>query len=295
VTKLTRAEREIERFRQGEKFGGRIEPFLVNSTPEPEAIEALTKALRRNDATPREQVARALVAIGRQTDSLRASGGNLIRDPKIIDILVQYGIAQHGAARDYCIEALQSLVPASLLRDYGRILSDNLKQWPDAYALLLAAKAKSPEAVPVVDSLRRDAYWAQQEQTAIAAAALGDTAVERTLTQKFLETKEPKEKMHLARSLGFVGTHSALEALAGEMRSDLIYEMPKVYFRSVRVDIMAALSFNYPDKTFLYDNAVQDDDGYARVEQFCEQEFGIKWKTPRPPYLTIQGLPSQRP
>jgi hypothetical protein len=90
-----------------------------------------------------------------------------------------------------------------------------------------------------------------------------------------------------------VGTSAALKALASEMRTDLVVEMPMVMRRSVRVDIVAALSFAFPDKPFLWDNAVSDDEGYARIEAFCEQTFGVRWAKPRPAFLWIQGFPAR--
>ena len=67
------------------------------------------------------------------------------------------------------------------------------------------------------------------------------------------------------------------------------------FLQSVRLDIMAALSYNFPEKAFLYDNAIMNDGDYARVEKFCEETFGIVWKNPRPEFLTIQGFPSEPP
>jgi len=79
------------------------------------------------------------------------------------------------------------------------------------------------------------------------------------------------------------------------MRTDMKIEMINVMIKSVRLDIVAALGYNFPDKEFLYDNAIMDDSGYERVEKFCEKTFGVTWTKERPEFLTVQGFPSQPP
>ena len=175
------------------------------------------------------------------------------------------------------------------------LLTQSLERFPDNTTLLLVAKAKPEAALPVVKELARTPRWAKVENVQIALAALGDKAAEDRFVESFLTTQDPSQKAKLAKSLGYIGTNSALRALASQMRTNLVVEMPRVLRRSVRLDIMAALSYNFPDKTFLYDNAVTNDSGYARVEQFCEKTFDTKWQTPRPPFLTIQGFPSEPP
>ncbi len=114
------------------------------------------------------------------------------------------------------------------------------------------------------------------------AAALGDAELEKEFADAFVRENDPVEKGRLARVLGFIGTQTALAALASEMRTDLIDGMPMVSLRSVRLDIVAALSFAFPDKPFFYNNAIMDDSGYERVEKFCETTFGVRWKKESP-------------
>jgi hypothetical protein len=217
----------------------------------------------------------------------------MIRDRAIIGVLVNNGLSRQGAARDVCLDLLQYAVPGSVLRDFGRQLAGNLKIYPDATLLLVIAKAKAPEAKDAVDSLMKIPGWAGETETRIAAAALGDSEIERSFIERFRAAQAPGEKAELAKQLGLIGTEPALREVAAAMRSGMIIEMPGVSSRSIRIYLIEALSYNFPEETFLYDNAVNSDEDYTRIEKFCEERFGVRWKTERPPFLWIQGYPSE--
>ena len=289
------AREQIDRFRVGQSFSGDVQAYIVAGQPDSRALEVFAQGLAQEPEPVRAQVANVLIALGRQIDPLRDSGGNLIRNPRIIRLLVVEGLSSVGPTRDECLDALLASVPGELFRDYGPVLTKNLEQSPDGTTFLLVAKAKPAGALAVVKELARSPRWAKSENVQIALAALGEKPAEDKFVQPFLTTRDPSQKAKLAKSLGYIGTDSALRALASQMRTDLVVEMPRVLLRSVRLDIIAALSYNFPDKPFLYDNAVIDDNGYARVEQFCEKTFDTKWQAPRPPFLTIQGFPSEPP
>lgn len=285
-------EEQLDRFRRGEEYRGPVDKYLVDGQPDEESLRILGRALRIEKEPVREQIAKLLVAMGRKLDPLFSEGGDLIRDRRIVSILVERGLAKNDPVRDYCFDVLQQSVSAPLLREFGAELSANLQSMPDGTALLVVAKAKPPEAIPVIDSLIHTAEWKKEKETPIAMAALGDKELERKYLHQFMSTHDPEKKGDLAEELGWIGTQGALHALASEMRTNLIIEMPMVLRKSVRVNIIAALSYNYPTETFLWDNAVDDDSGYARIEKFCEETFGVTWKTPRPPFLWIEGIPS---
>jgi len=288
-------DKQLKEFRSGARFGGEVAPFTDSGKPSREAVAALAEAMKTEGEAVREQIARLLAELGRQTDPLHEAGGNLIRNRQIISILAGQGLANQSPTRDFCLDQLQMAVPPHFLKEQGAVLARDLKERPDATTLLVVAKGKLSEAAPVVDSLYESREWREIEETKIARAALGDEVLEKEYIEAFLKTTDPEEKAERAEILGRIGTEGALGALAGEMRTDLVVEMPNVFLRSVRVDIMAALSYNFPDKPILYDNAVVDDSGYAAVEKFCEEEFGIVWKKERPEFLTIMGFPSEGP
>lgn len=284
----------IESFRNKEEFQGSADVFITNGKPDENTVKLLRGALDKEPEFVREQICRLLTAIAQESDPLYSSGINILRNKSIVSVIIEKGLAKPDSARDYCLDTLQNFTPPNLLKDYGDALTDDLKRWPDSTGLLVVAKAKPVNAMPVVDDLAKSDEWGDEENIPIAKAALGDKRIEARYIEDFLSANDAEEKARLAGLLGFIGTQDALQALASEMRTDLVIEMPMVLRRSVRLDIMAALSYNYPEEVFLYDNAIMDDNDYARVEKFCEEKFGIVWKKPRPEYLTIQGFPSEQ-
>ncbi len=285
----------IKQFRAGEEFRGDIGQFISGGSPKSTRLEELRRALVDEDDETRELILQLVAEIGMAVDPLYEDGGRLIRDRLILSILIDDGLSRRGVSRNYCLSTLQHAVPPSLLNQYGDKLAANLRAMPDPTLLLVIAKAKARQAAEVVERLMEDPRWSNSLEGRIAAAALGNTKIEQSYVSRFREESDPHQKAEYARYLGFIGTEPALKALAGEMRTDLIIENPGVTIRSVRIFIIEALSYNFPEKTFLWDNAVEDDEGYARIERFCEETFGTTWDVERPPFLWIQGFPSEPP
>ncbi len=284
----------IEYFREGGEYGGDTSGLIVNGRPDKVVLDRCRGALAVGKDEVRLEVIRLLASLGRKTDPLYEKGGELIRDRSIVSIIVEDGLSRKSEARDLSLDVLQHSVPAEVLRDYGKALADNLKRWPDATLLLVVGKAKPNEAIETVESLMEIPGWAKETETRIAAAALGNAEIEKEFIDRFERETDPKEKANLARLLGFIGTEKALTSLAAAMRTDLVIEMPGVSRRSVRIFIIEALSYNHPEEPILYDNAVRSDEDYATIERFCEKKYNVKWKKERPPFLWIEGFPSER-
>jgi hypothetical protein len=79
-------------------------------------------------------------------------------------------------------------------------------------------------------------------------------------------------------------------ALASELRTPLIFERPTVFRRSVRLDVIQALSYDFPDQPVFWEENVGSDEDYASAEQFCAERLGAKWDAPRPRFLTVEWL-----
>jgi len=293
--KLSQVQEQIRKFRTGEEFRGDAGVYLVNGRPDAAVLGDLRTALGREEESVREQICRLIAEIGKKADPLHAKGGNLIRDRAVISLLAAEGLSRETAARDLCVGYLQECVPAAALKEFGKQLAGNLRMWPDTRLLLVIAKAKPPEAAEVVDSLMMNPVWAAKIETILASAALGDKNIEERAIRRFNVAAVPEEKAEAAKHLGFIGTQAALEALASGMRTDLVIEMTGVSRRSVRIFVIEGLRYNYPDKTFLFSNAVRSDTDYETIEKFCEETFGTKWKERRPPFLWIEGFPSEPP
>ncbi|MBU8922133.1 MAG: hypothetical protein KOO63_09985 [Bacteroidales bacterium] len=293
--KLSEIQEEIERFREGGEFGGDAGMYLTEGLPDAVILQELGRALAREEEHVREQICHLLADLGKRVDPLYLKGGDLIRDRSVIAMLAGDVLSRQTSARDICLGYLLRNVPASSLKLFSRQLADNLKLHPDQVLLLVIAKIKTAEATEAIDLLMENPGWAKEVETRIAAASLGNKEIEKEFIDIFQAETDPREKGHLAKLLGYIGTPAVLTAVANEMRTDLVIENPNVSIRSLRIFLVEALRYNYPEKLFLFDNAVSSDADYEVIEKFCEDTFGVRWKSERPPFLWIEGFPSTGP
>ena len=293
---MSQAETEIERFRQGERYQPPPPVYLSSGGIREEELMPFAAALRQESAAVREEIVRLLADLGKRSDPLYPIGGQLIREPRIISILIDDGLSRDDLGREASLTALQELAPPRLLLPHGRALTHDLETSPATTAFLLLAKAKPAGAAPLVRKLLGTPRWLKELNARVAMAALGETAIEKEYADAFTSAANGKDKANAARILGLIGTETALRTLASELRTDSIIDEPALYYeRSVRVDILQALSYNFPEEVALYETQIHDDSGYERAERFCEARLGVKWMHPRPPYLKVQGYPVPEP
>ncbi len=285
----------VEQIRGGGMFTSAQE-LVQNGTIRPEAVAVLRQAIRTGDWHTRAQSVRALAAAGQLADPLSLKGVPTLRG-EALAVIVEEAFRERDVARDYAIDAMLSSTPVEAIREHERALVEALERAPNPELLLLVAKGKLVSARPVVNRLMESGRWAGEEATRIAAAALGNRTIEGSLVTEFTDTQDAERKAHLAKSLGYVGTDAALRALASELRSPLIVGAQSAFARSVRVDILEALRFNFPEEDVLFTNRYSSDADYERAELFCAQRFGTSWSTSRPVYLTVRAepLPMPRP
>ncbi|OGS19038.1 MAG: hypothetical protein A2219_08235 [Elusimicrobia bacterium RIFOXYA2_FULL_50_26] len=293
--KMSQVEAAVEQFRDGVRYQPPPTAFLQQGQLLEQELELFGPALRQESGPVREQIIRLLEDAGIRSCPLFHAGEKIIRQPRIIAMLVVDGLVHDDLGREAALSTLQQYVPAESLKPYESDLTNDLKERPSTTAFLLIAKAKPAGAVPVVRKLMAAPRWQKELKARVAAAALGDKGIEKEFIASFQETKDPKDKASLAKILGWVGTDAALRALADALRTDLVIEMPHVSRRSVRLDVLAALCYNFPDQQALYERQLQDDSGYERAEAFCVQRFGTKWDQPRPPFLKVMGFPNSVP
>jgi hypothetical protein len=292
---MSPAEAAIERFRKGERYQPPPTDFLSSGHILEQQLEPFGAALRSESGPVREEIVRLLADLGKRADPLYPSGGQLIRSPYILSLLVEQGLRKDDQGSEASLSALQEFAPVNLLEPHEKVLTHELEIHPGTTVFLLIAKVKPEAAVPVVRKLLDTPRWSRELNARIAAAALGDTSVEKEYTAVFASTTDGKEKARLARILGLIGTETALRTLASYLRTNLVIDEPERYFkRSVRVDILEALSYNFPEEVALFPSQIHDDSGYERAERFCESHLGVTWKQPRPPFLTIAGYPFPR-
>jgi len=218
-------------------------------------------------------------------------GAAILRDPQIIAALTGPALAFNEAARDEALTALHEFVPASSLAPHAETLTADFEKFPTSSSFLVLAKAKpAPAGIPL-RKIATTPRWKDDSSARIALAAYGDQAVERSFTDPLASIQDPREFARLARQTGWIGTPTALRALADQVRTSLIFEIPNAVKRSSRLDVIAALSFNFPEEPALFANNITSEQSYDDVESFCRRQFGAKWSKPRPPFLVNQPFP----
>ena len=239
----------VRRLRAGEAFGGDATAFLgSDGRVDPGALDLLVAALRETTEDPRGEVARALVAVGRAADPLRARGGDAIRDPRVVAALVDPGLAHADSAKETCLDALVKSVPPALVAPHGAALAACLRQSPDPTVALALARARPADGRAILEAVAKaDPTFAATHEVELARAALGDVGREQAIVEAFRACTDPTKESALARDLGVVGTRAALEALARALRTTLIVERGNRR-RSVRLEVIAALRLAFPDE-----------------------------------------------
>ncbi|NUQ77568.1 MAG: hypothetical protein HUU21_28860 [Polyangiaceae bacterium] len=281
----------ISAFEKGEDFQPPSTGLIVNGQPEAASLQTLAQALDSKPADVREQIVALLVDLGVRTDPLTPAGAEVLRHKEIIQILVEHALQPADLGREAAMDALRKLVRSEDLAPYGDRFTDALRAAPTQEAFLLVAKAKASSAAGLVDTLVHTPAWANVEAARIAYAALGDTATEDEFLAREQAASTGQELAIALGSLALIGTERSLKAIAQRLRSPLIITLPGAYDKSVRLNVLDALRYNYPDQPVLYPNNINDDSDYAAAEQFCSRKLGVVYTEARPPFLTYFGHP----
>lgn len=292
MTTMSNAEDYIQTFKRGEDFKPPSVGIFVDGQPEGAALELLGKELAVANPAVRENIVNLLVDMGRRTDPLTPKGADVLRHPQIITLLADAGLAKADLGREAAMEALRKLVTQADLSQFGDAFTEALKDTPTEEAFLLVAKAKPPQARGLVERLGLSPKWKEVEAAKIARAALGAEDVE----DEFLAvTKAETDGKALAQSLGplaLMGTPRSLKAIAELLRTPLTILKPGVYEKSVRLNVLDALLYNFPDQPMLYPNNITKEADYTAAEGFCTRILGITYKNPPPPFMTYRGYPT---
>jgi len=216
-------------------------------------------------------------------------------------LLIGPAFSKTDNARNVAMTMLSQFASPTTLSPYGDIFTMALKEEPTEYALLLAAKAKPADAWEEVDRLSQLPEWnieGDPKRTAIriARAALGDKDIEDEYIAELAREEHAGNAKKMAKtlfSLARIGTRSSLQAICQRMRSPLMtYDCPVTYKNSVRLEVIAALRYAFPERSDLDWERVTKDKDYIKVEQFCTQELGVNFEgIPRPAFFTFQSPP----
>jgi hypothetical protein len=277
--------------RRGEPVKGRLEGLIVDGRADPAALEALGRELAIADPEKREILVDLLVKLGLVTDPLTAKGAEVLRDHRIISILAGPGLAKADLGRDAAMDALRKLVTRNDLSPYEDAFVKTLSKSPSEYAFLLMAKAKPLQAKLEVDRLAALPEWKENEAAQIARAALGANDIEDNYLAKASAAADGRELVQALGPLSLMGTPRSLKAIAELLRTPLIIDIPGTYQKSVRLNVLEALLYNFPDQPELYPNNIITEEDYMAAERFCAKTLGVTYTTPPPPFMTYRGYP----
>jgi hypothetical protein len=292
---VSQAQEYISAFRGGEEFVPPVQKLVLDGRPDPAALAVFAREIPSLPADAAESVARLLADLGVRTDPLQPVGAEVIRDEKILELLV--AIAQRDAAdvgREAALNALRTLATPEDLSRFAPEIVRALEVAPSDEALLLAAKVKPPEAAPLLDDLAGSPRWDDSEALAVARAAFGAEDLEERFLQRAVEAEAAADGGALSSALqplAWIGTRTSLRAVAQRLRTPLTVSVPGAFEKSVRVDVLDALRYAFPAQPELYPNNIIRESDYTRAERFCTEILGVTFDQPAPPFLTYRGYP----
>jgi hypothetical protein len=285
----------IAAFRRGEDFRSPSRGIISGGKPDSLAVWILGHEMSTADPSVREKIVALLVDVGVSADPLQPEGAEVLRNLQIIEILAGAGLVKPDLGREAAMDALRKLVTQPDLARYGDSFNMAIEHAPSEEAFLLIAKAKPARARMIVDQLAISPDWNDVEEAKIARAALGATDIEN----EFLARADSAEAARDGRAfsealvpLALMGTSRSLKAIAERLRTPLIFEVPGAYKKSVRLNVLEALLYNFPDQPVLYPNNIITEADYTAAELFCIRTLGVTYTTPPPPFMTYYGYPT---
>ncbi|MFO7613395.1 MAG: hypothetical protein R6W71_02015 [Bacteroidales bacterium] len=287
----------INAFKLGEPFYPPSEGLIVDEKPDSMALWILGKELAISEPGVREHIVALLVDVGVSSDPLQAEGAEVLRNQQITEILVGSGLVKSDIAREATLDALRKLMTQTDLARYEAEFIKALEKKPTEEMFLLIAKARLPKAKTLVDSLARSQTWKDSPAAKIALAAMGDTEIENGFLDAAETARNESNSQAFIDALGtlsLTGTQRSLIYIANQLRTPLVFEVPGAFRKSVRLNVLEALLYNFPDQPVLYPNNIVEEEDYTAAEEFCTRKLGVTYTTPPPPFMTYEGFPIPR-
>ena len=293
----TSAQDYVAAFKRGEAFVPPSKGVFVNGQPDEAALRILAKELPANDPRVRENIIRLLIDMGRSADPLTPKGADVLRHPRILEILAGPGLAKPDLGREAALEALRKLATMPDLARFDSAFTNALAEEPTNEAFLLVAKAKSSKAKELVERLIKLPKWENFDSAKIARAALGSKEDEDRFLAVAAAATTGETLASALGPLALIGTPRCLKVIGEKLRSPLTIEisghMPGKSEKSVRLNILDALLYNFPDQPVLYPNNINRDEDYRAAERFCTDTLGVVYKDPPPPFFKFRDSPPQ--
>jgi len=284
----------VAAFQRGEDFTPPATGVFAGGQPDGAAVDILGKELAVGSPSVRESIVALLVDMGRRTDPLTPKGADVLRHPRILGLLAEAGLVKPDLGREAAMDALRKLATQPDLSRFENLLRKALEDTPSEEAFLLVAKAKARSARAFVDRLAGSAQWQNVEAAKIARAALGAKDVEDAFLALAANAEAARDGKALGRALGtlgLIGAPRSLRAIAERLRTPLTIHMPGAFEKSLRLNVLEALLYNFPDEPALYPNNIVTEADYTAAERFCAKTLGVTYRNPPPPFLTYRGYP----
>lgn len=203
------------------------------------------------------------------------------QDRETIARLLEGATRFNDQGSEAAIGVLESRCAPKALASMGQAILGPLQSRPSKAWIDLARHAKAPGSLEVLKNLAaKSPEWTYESAWKEAMAANGDNKLESAYVDTFLKSEDPLRKKELIGALGRIQTRKSLAALAQELRTPLVYQLGRVFQESLREQIALELWYAFPERIEYPTNT---DESYAKIEAFCQKEFGTKWKTKRPP------------
>lgn len=280
----------IEFFRSEGKFSGVPQGIVVNGQIDDDTLLALKKGLIEENQDVREELADLIEGLDEQTTSNR---WGMLSDHEVIALLAIEGIYKKDSARRKVANLLRKRCTPQTLSEYGSNYSEALRNSPSGDLLLLIAKAKAMQARPIVEQLLKTEKWQNNENAKIAAAALGNTKIENEYIAQATSARDEEALDDALDNLKLIGARRSLQVAASFLRTPM--RMKDRSETSLRLNALEALSYNYPDKSFLYPDSISSQEDYSRAEKFVADTLDVHFDGPLPPFHTYYPTPTPLP
>lgn len=284
----------VKSFEQGADFSPPSEGLIRNEKIAEEALSVLKKHLAEGEIGMRENIVSLIIDTALQI-SLSKNGTEYIDDVDVLNILVFEGTQINDSVKENVLDAVRKLTKKEDLLPYHQRFIHLLQENASGEMLLLIAKAKVSNAKNTVAEIAARSEWQNNEPAEIAQAALGEDNITNEYINKAQiahDKQQIEEFIEYIGVLSLIGTYDALAAMSEYMRTPLIIDKVGAYKKSVRLNIMDALRYHFPNQSILYPNNVNDMQDYIAVEHFCTEKFSTYYSQPQPPFMTYFGYPT---
>ena len=284
----------LRSFRAGDEFMAPSGGLVVSGAPDPQALTLLQNALLEDTAEVRSEVVDLLADVGAECADPDNRGLGAIKDARVIGILFTAGMDKPDQAREEAMLVLRTMCRRSDLAPWSGELVRMVEERPTKDGLLLVAKGKADKARPLLEHLAQLPAWQEDRALLIAQGALGDTAV---ITRYLDELRvavacaDPERYNQAVDALAKIGDPVTLKAVAEQLRTPWIDEVPRVSGKSMRLVVLEALAYAFPDELVVYPSNIIKDADYIAAENFCIRQLGAHYTDARPPFLTYMAFP----